>query len=131
MNIRRVSRIACIVFLAIGFVAMVALLVFAIGMEGMRHSRPGPSQFDSYYWSAAIPVILWAYWLASASIGISKRIIFAANVITGLLAIAWIVMLFEDGADVAAVAATLVAVSFLAARRARVSRVSSDEPQSA
>jgi hypothetical protein len=128
MNIRRISRIACIVFLAVGLLMTVAMLVFAIGMEGMRHSRPGPSEFDSYYWSVVIPVILWGYWLASVFIRPSKGIIVAAHVITCVLAVAWIVILFEEGADIAAVATALTAVSFLAARWARISR---DEPQTA
>jgi hypothetical protein len=107
-------RIACLGFLTIGALASIAFLLFAVGMEGMRHSYPGPSEFDSYYWIPGLPAFLSVCWLVLAFARIPKKGVMIALGFSAVLSLWWVVLAAEEGPEFAGIAATFSALSFAA-----------------
>lgn len=98
----------------VGLLLSVSFLLFAIGMEGMRHSHPGPSQFDRYYWLPGLPVALSAYWLAAAFLHLSRKFTLILTLVAAALSLWWLVLAYDEGTDVSVFAAVFVCLSFLA-----------------
>ena len=120
MNALKAARIACVWFLVVGLLLSMSFLLFAIGMEGMRHSHPGPSQFDRYYWIPALPVGLSAYWLAAVFLRLSRKFTQALTLAAAALSLWWLALAYDEGAEVSVFAAVFVGLSFLASWYAKV-----------
>jgi amino acid transporter len=119
MNGRKIARIVCVSFLWIGALLSVLHLVFAVGMEGMRHSRPGPDQFDSYYWVPVLHVVLSFFWLMSAVMSATKTVVVFLTCVASVLSVWWVSLMSSDDVEIAMVGAVFVALSFLASWGAR------------
>lgn len=120
MNTRAVYRPLCIGVLLVGAFASLAFLLFAIGMEGMRHSYP--SGFDAYYWIPGLPLILSTYLLVSAWIHIAKKSTIVVDSVFGIFALWWLVLMYDEGADIEFFCAGFIGILYLTALCARTAR---------
>jgi|SRR6516164_7755563 len=70
-----------------------AFTVFGLGMDGMRHSRPGPTRFDPYYLESWAPCFLAALLLLTLFMRFSRAVGTIAFVIFLIAPVGW--FLFE------------------------------------
>src|SRR5687768_6958054 len=50
----------------------IAVMLFGLGMDGMRHSRPSPDTFDAYYLECYAPAIFAFVLLATAFVRFAR-----------------------------------------------------------
>jgi hypothetical protein len=91
-----IARRVAVLLLVGGAVVSVGALLFSISMEGMRHSRPGPGQFDSYYWVAGLPVALSIAWLTNSLITTRRSHFVSMLVATTIVAALWLSILWQE-----------------------------------
>ena len=90
----KAARLVGIIFLTLCTTAAAALLLFGIGMEGMRHGHP--SGFDPYYFEFSAPTIFFGSMLLIATVRMSRAALIKVSTIAGIFALGFAVIADRD-----------------------------------
>ena len=116
------NRFVWIPFLVVSFLFSVVFMGFGVFMEGMRHSRPGPDQFDPYYLECSIPAVFFRIMLLVSLTRLPLLASIISSAFAVIAAVTWLAYEFRQASGefgFPTLSAVIMMVAALAAWRVR------------
>ena len=109
------TRVVCVAFLSMVFVLSAVFMLFGIAMEGMRHSVPGPDQFDHYYFDCCIPAGFFGFMLLVSLRRLPSLVVIIGSAFAVIAALAWLAYGFRKDSSPYTLSSISAATMLLAA----------------
>ena len=119
------TRVVCIAFLSLVFFLSAVFMLFGIAMEGMRHSVPGPDQFDHYYFDCCIPAGFFGFMLLVSLRRLPSLAVIFGSAFVGIASLVWLAYgLHKDSSlyTLSSISAVIMLLAAFAAWRLHTSK---------